>query len=354
MIHRIACFISPHGFGHATRTIAVLAALRQRCPEVVVDIFTTVPEHLFAASLKNYTYHFLMTDIGLVQHDALQVDIEATVAKLDETLPFAPELLEQLAAKIRGCNCVLCDIAPLGIATAKKARIPSLLLENFTWDWIYQSYQAQHPALDRHIAYLHELYASVTYHVQTEPICHRTPANLHCAPIARKWQSTPAAVHRRLNTAGRKLIVVTLGGITTATPQWQAMEDHQDCLFVLAGQAENGSPAANVMLLAQDSDIYHPDLIQAADLVVCKTGYSTIAECCQAGRRLLCVGRNQFPESAVLADFVASRLNARQIDSDAFISGAWLSLIAELLSTPPPKPFSVNGSQAVASFIAAL
>lgn len=354
MIHRIACFISPHGFGHATRTIAVLAALRQRCPEIRVDIFTTVPEHLFASSLKNYTYHSLMTDVGLVQHDALRVDLAATAVKLDEMLPFAPDLLERLATKIRGCNCVLCDIAPLGIAAAKKARIPSILLENFTWDWVYRSYQTEYPALARHAAYLHELYTSVTYHIQTEPICQRTPAQLHCAPIARKWQGTPAAMHRRLNTAGRKLIVVTLGGITTTTPQWQAMEDHQDCLFVLAGQAENGNPTANVILLAQDSDIYHPDLIQAADLVVCKTGYSTIAECCQAGCRLLCVGRSQFPESAVLADFVAGRLNGRQIDSDTFVSGSWLLLLTELLSAPRPKPFSVNGAQAVASFIAAL
>ena len=354
MIHRIACFVSPHGFGHATRTIAVLAALRQRCPEIVVDIFTTVPEHLFAASLKNYSYHTLQTDIGLVQHDALQVDIEATIAQLNQMLPFAPDLLDQLAAKIRGCNCVLCDIAPLGIAAAKKARIPSILLENFTWDWVYQSYQADHPSLGQHGAYFHELYASVTYHIQTEPICHRTPAHLHCAPIARKWQSTPASIHRRLNTAGRKLIVITLGGMKTAMPQWRAMQDYPDCFFVLAGQPENSNPAANVLLLTQESDYYHPDLIQAADLVVAKTGYSTIAECCQAGCRLLCVGRNQFPESAVLADFVTTRLHGKQIDSSTFLSGAWLAQLGELLAAPRPKPFSVNGAQAVASFIAGL
>lgn len=354
MIQRIACFVSPHGFGHATRTIAVLQALRQRCPEITVEIYTTVPEYLFAASLAKYTYHPVVTDVGLVQNDALHVDIPATIEQLDRLLPFDQVLLEELAGRIRGCNCVLCDIAPLGIAVAKKAKVPSILLENFTWDWIYQPYWAEYPELRQHGESLRELFSRVTYHIQTEPVCNRGPADLHCSPISRRAKKPPELTRRNLAIADRKLVVISLGGILTATPHWHTLQDHDDCYFVLAGQEKTSTLSENVLLLARDSEIYHPDLIQAADLVLCKSGYSTIAECCQAGCRIACIGRTIFPESAVLADFVTNRLNGTIIDIDTFANGEWLSQLADLLTRPRPKPFSANGAQAAASFIAAL
>jgi len=32
----------------------------------------------------------------------------------------------------------ICEIAPMGILVAKETRVPAILVDNFTWDWIYQ------------------------------------------------------------------------------------------------------------------------------------------------------------------------------------------------------------------------
>ena len=40
----------------------------------------------------------------------------------------------------------MCDISPLGLMVAERAGLPSVLVENFTWDWLYAPLVAQDPA----------------------------------------------------------------------------------------------------------------------------------------------------------------------------------------------------------------
>ena len=47
---RIACFISPHGYGHAARAAAVMEAFHYLDPEKEFEIFTSVPEWFFRHS----------------------------------------------------------------------------------------------------------------------------------------------------------------------------------------------------------------------------------------------------------------------------------------------------------------
>jgi UDP:flavonoid glycosyltransferase YjiC (YdhE family) len=139
MTRSIAYFVSPHGFGHAARAAAVMNALAARDATVHFHIFTRVPRWFFAESLRaSFTYHACLTDIGLVQDSALKENLPQTLERLREFFPFNQSLISNLAHLImrHQCRAVLCDIAPLGIAVARAAGVPSVLIENFTWDWI--------------------------------------------------------------------------------------------------------------------------------------------------------------------------------------------------------------------------
>ena len=354
MIFRLACFVSCHGYGHAMRAIAVLEALHQRCPEVVADIFTAVPEAIFAQSLKNYRYHFLRADVGLVQKDAFTVDLPATLTQLDQFLNFDPALVADLARQVEGCEAVLADISPLGIAVAKKAKIHSVLVENFTWDWLYGHYLAEYPQFSRYIDQLAELYSSVTWHIQAEPICRKGQAAVHCAPIARRLRGGAEAWRGQLLGDGQKLVVVSLPDWDAESAPWLAMATEPTeihCHFVIAGQKETKKIASNITLLGRD--IYHPDIIAAADAVLCKPGASTIAECAQSGCRVLLV-KTASPEEAVLAEYVRQHLVGDECSLDDTRTGAWLAALPALLAQPRPKPAAADGGQAVASFLAGL
>ena len=77
-------------------------------------------------SQTRFHYHEVLTDIGLVQTTSMEEDLPETIRQLDALLPFRPALVEDLARQVRelGCEMVLCDIAPLGIAVAKEAGLP--------------------------------------------------------------------------------------------------------------------------------------------------------------------------------------------------------------------------------------
>src|SRR5215475_8842528 len=214
---RIAYFVTPHGFGHAARAAAVMVALQEIDPAIQFDIFTQVPHWFFQDSLvRNVHYYHVCTDIGVVQTTSLHEDLPATVRRLDSFFPCDGSLVTTLAALLRSAACalVLCDIAPLGLVAARAAGVPSVLIENFTWDWIYQGYVQEEPRLARHIAYLRTIFATADYHIQTTPVCDPCPADLTSPPVSRKPQHSPQQTRTRLGIPMlAQAVLLTMGGV---------------------------------------------------------------------------------------------------------------------------------------------
>ncbi len=343
----IACFISPHGFGHATRTTAILEPLQKLVPDLHPHIFTTVPESLFSETLNPYTYHSAQTDIGLEQKSAMEVDLEKTIKNLDGFLPFSQDLIQQYALSCSTCSLILCDISPLGIAVARELDIPSILVENFTWDWIYKPYTE----LNFYAQQLQKEFNRATYHIQTKPLCQHKSPDLLCGPVFRNFRETRSTVRKKLGTGPRKIIIITTGGISQNLPIWKEMSRMSEFLFILLGQQRSDKVGENILLVETQTTFYHPDLINCADLVVCKAGYSTIAECFQAGVRIIAVGREDFPESEILIDFLQTNMSGISIHQNEFFNGGWLQKIAEVLMLPPAPPARENGADRIAKFI---
>ena len=304
----IAYFISPHGFGHAARACAIMEATFNLSSRLRFEIYTTVPQWFFSDSLSRpFGYHPLLTDIGLVQETPLRADLSQTLDRLNSFYPFREDHLERLAREITAleCDLVICDIAPLGIAVAEKAGIPSLLVENFTWDWVYQEYDEQWPDLKRHRHYLQSLFRSVGYHVQTEPVCFHWPSDLCVGPISRSPKIGKQEIRRRLGIPpSARLVVITMGGIQGRYDFLEKLNLIKDEFFVAPGGADAAGVRGNVIMLPHRSDFFHPDLIAASDAVVGKTGYSTLAEVYQAGVPFGYVKRPHFRESEVLGAYM--------------------------------------------------
>lgn len=348
----IGCFISPHGYGHATRCIGVVEALQELIPELRIQIITTVPQSLFSESLTNFNYHPLEVDVGLVQSAALAADLSATVNRLNHLLPYSDSLIDQAAEICGNCSLILCDIAPLGILVAEKLQIPSVLVESFTWDWIYEPYLSDFPGLRVHAKYFKKLFDSADFRVQTEPLCATTRRDFYCGPIARKLKNTQQDILTFLGCDDRKkkIVLITMGGIAQDIPVQETGLKKQNHLFVFTGQKETRKINENLFLVDRKASLYHPDLIATADLVVCKAGYSTVAECSQAGSRVLSVGRDDFAESGPLQNFLIEHLGSTPISTTTYESGEWLSMVPELLQKPKPVVIE-NSAREVAAFL---
>ncbi len=351
---QLAYFISPHGFGHATRAAAVMAAIQTLSPTAHFEIFTCAPEWLFQVSLSgSFTYHSLVSDIGMVQRSPLEEDLPATLERLEAFLPFDQALVKDLSARVQelACQLIVCDIAPLGIAVAAQAGIPSILVENFTWDWIYAGYLEAERRFAKPIATLQEVFQSANFHIQTEPVCNYTPSDLVTLPVSRAPRTSRSLTRQRLGVPeDAKMVLVTMGGIESPL----AFADHpaaaEDLFFVVPGGSPQGADHRRI-LLPHHSDFYHPDLVLASDAIVGKAGYSTAAEAYLSGVPYIYTARAHFRETATIAAFIEKELGGFEIQEEEFLGGEWIPGLLKLMGQSRPKEERSNGAAQAAKAI---
>jgi hypothetical protein len=353
----LAYFVSPHGFGHAARAAAVMEAIHEIAPRVCFEIFTTVPSWFFSVSLKGpHAYHRCKTDVGLVQRTPFEEDLSETVSLLSSFLPFKEESLSKLGETVNATNSrlVICDISPLGIAVARQVGIPSLLIENFTWDWIYEPYAAQSPTMKVFGDYLKDCFKGAVYRIQTVPVCVPARADVLTPPISRTFRMAPDEVRRHLGIAPHTdVITVTMGGVAEKM-DLGCVQGMDDVLFVAPGGSPVPRRTGNAILLPRQGALFHPDLIRASDGVVGKIGYSTLAEVYHAGVPFGYIARPNFRESAVLAAFVTEEMQGLEIQDHAFHDGSWVASVPDLLDLPRVARKGPTGSAVAARFIVEL
>jgi hypothetical protein len=355
---RIAYFISPHGFGHAARAAAVMAAMRELDPTIRFEIFTRVPPWFFESSLGDaFNYHSLLTDIGLVQIDSLAEDLPETLRRLSDFLPFDSVKIKNLAELVNqlGCQLILCDIAPMGLAVANEAGLPGVLVENFTWDWIYQGYERYERRIGQYVTYLQELFKSADYHIQTEPICDYREADLTTAPVSRKVQTPAQQLRQKLGLPDQaKMVLITMGGNRWDYTFLEKLKSEGGVYFFVPGPSEQIEFHGNLLLLPHHSEFFHPDLVNACDALIGKVGYSTVAEVYHAGVPFAYIARPKFRESQSLVAYIENQMNGVQITETQFQNGDWLSLLPHLLALPRIQRHTPNGADQVADFIGKL
>ena len=350
MTPRLAVFVSPHGFGHAARACAVMEALSRRAG-ARFELFASTPRWFFDESVAGlYRHHQVVTDVGFFQTSALSFDAEETVRAVSAMVPFDEDLVAGLALEVRRSDCaaVLCDVAPLGIAVAERAGLPSVLVENFTWPWLYKPLLAASPELAPLSAELDEWIGRATLHLLAEPYCRADPrAHGSVLPVSRPARRSRDQARAELGIGpGERVVVVTMGGYSEEMPFLDRLAAMDDVTFVVTG-CPRTEARGNLRLFDNATRLYLPHLVRAADAVVAKLGYSTVAEVWREGRPLACVTRADFREMPPLRDWVAARLPGFEIPGADFAAGAWLDRIPELLGAPPPPARSRGGADQV-------
>jgi hypothetical protein len=352
---RIATFISPHGFGHASRASAVMEAVQRLCPQAHFEIFTHVPRWFFEESLSgSFSYHDEVVDVGMVQRSALSEDIPATLQELNKFLPLKSDWVSALSNQVRASQCelVISDITPLGIAVAHAAGVPALLIENFTWDWIYRGYRSHEHPFEEFALILEGLYREADYHIHTVPGVAPSRADLVSRPVSRSPRTPPAEVRQLLGIPPEAAaVLVSMGGIPTPMPGLEQARLGKSLYLVLTGGMGPQDGHEQFITLPRQSEFYHPDLVSACDAVIGKAGYSTIAEAYNAGKPLAYLSRDQFREAPILAEFVEQTMGGFEIPLQEFHTGTWIERLPDLLALRPKAAPAENGADQISKWI---
>ncbi len=349
---RIAAFVSPHGFGHAARSSAIMAEARRQSG-ASFEVFSTAPKWFFQESIGgSFRYHEAVVDVGFRQRSALEVDLKATVAALRTHLPFDVELVRELAGAVlaAGCRAVLCDIAPLGVAIAEEAGLPSILVENFTWPWLYEPLFAEAPELESMAAEIDVWTDRATTRLQATPVCERISEYEIVDPISRPAQLLRGQARAMLGIEGDgPVVVVTMGGYGEELPFLDRLRALADTTFVITGVARSGTDG-NLRLFDNNTPLFMPNVLAAADGIVAKLGYGTVAEVWREGLPFAHVTRPDSREMASLEAFASEELSGFLITRDQFANGDWIDRLPELVAMTR-RPHVGGGAARVAEVL---
>jgi len=338
---RIVFYVSPHGYGHAARSAAIAEALRALDASVEIEFVTAVPRWFFEDSLSfRFDHTDKVTDIGLVQSNAIEEDIEATCEALELFWPPDESWLEDEVRRLRSVSTdrIVADISPLGLAVAERGRFSSVLVENFTWDWIYEHQTGATERLLQFSDQYRALYATVPdLVIQATPFCVARSGSLAAAPISRRMRMSRAEIRERLSIAeDRPSILLTMGGLSWDYDFLDRLLERPE-VFIVPGGAEETTVRRNLRLLPHRSEYFHPDLVGATDALVGKVGYSTLAEAYAARTRFAFLDRPGFAESRILPLWLQEQLPAIEITREEFENATWLDRIDRLLAEPRPR-----------------
>lgn len=340
-------YISGHGFGHASRQIEIVNALGALVPDVDLHIRTLTPEWLFQRTLRvPVTFARVECDTGAVQADSLHLDERATIERAARFHANLAERASPEAAVLSraGARVVISDAPPLACAAASMAAVPSVVVANFTWDWIYQAYAeylADAPALLPEIQRAYRS-AAAGWRLPMHGGFDTFPAVVDMPFVARHSHRDPDDVRKAFNLpADRPLVLASFGGLGADHIDARRI----DCAgeFELVATVRNGpdaNPTPGIRLLPEamlyDRGYRYEDLVHAADIVVTKPGYGIIAECVANRTAILYTSRGRFAEYDVLVSEMPRFVRCRFIDHEALFGGAWRDPLRALLAAPPP------------------
>jgi L-arabinokinase len=327
-VRRIAFYVSAHGFGHAVRTGALLAALRERArDEVELAVRSEAPSALFTRGDPGIGCSPAPVDVGVLQRNALDVDLPGTLAAHEAFLAGWDAAVAREADWLREARAdlVVGDVPPLAFAAADRAGVGSAAVANFSWDWILDAWAAEEPRWRPVVARYAAAYglAERLFRLPLHGELSAFPSVVDVPFLVNRSRSDPARVAEALGFAARDprpLVLVSFGGFGSgpvAAARWDALDAYR---FAGFGAAPAGFPAAWQPIPAH---VAHEDLVAACDVLVGKPGYSTCAEVIAHRARFLHLPRAGFREVGPLESGLAAFACAQPMPRDDFFAGRW-------------------------------
>jgi len=345
--------LSSHGYGHASRTAAVLAELVRLRPDWHVVLSTMVSPAFLGLSLGSVPHRIrpCRWDVGVVQADALGVDPEGTLEALERLDGELPAQLEREAAWLASQGepaLILADVPPAAALLAARLDLPLVWLANFGWDAIDAP---RGGAFTARAAACRDLYA-------------RGNLLLHC-PLSLPMEWGVPALRIGLTTTQPRLDTAALA------LQLQLPPERERCVLIsFGGMGKAFDPALlrrwpNHVFLGPDAGLAQEpngrcfpsgvrplDLMPLCSRLITKPGYSSFCEALSQGIGIHLVRRSGFAEAPVLEAELRRHGHHRLLEPKAFERGEW-ELDRPLLA-PSESPLPCDGAATAARALVGL
>jgi len=324
---KISFYVSDHGYGHATRSIALARALAAAGNGgVSLEMVNHHAAGLLRrslATLDGVTVVDRKTDVGFVcREDRLAFDKGRTALNVWSWISgwkrFVAEEVERL--RDRPPDLVLTDVAPEPLLVAEKLGARSVVLSNFTWVDQYQDHlrpdmvapiRGSYALASRGYAYAMRTALAGVRNIVGAGLVTREPRRarelvrraLGIGPGERLvhfglgWSADAAALGAEIDAAG-----VPLGTRLLVSSN-------------LAALVASAGAGGRLVAIPEDDTEAH-ESIAACDLVIAKAGYGTVSEAIAGRVPILAVPVEGSPESELIAGTIVRLGIGERYDGD--------------------------------------
>ncbi len=343
--------VTAHGFGHITRTAAVVQTLLDLDAEVLPIFVTPAPQWLIDKYVSgHYLYRPRRLDIGVIQQDSLGMDLSRTQRDLEDLRLRSDVVIrsEVEFCRLNQVRLVFGDIPPLAVAIAHAAGIPCWMEGNFGWDFIYQDFGM---AFEGSVAWIQSLYQhcdrlfQLPFHEPMTVFPHRETIGLTGGDPSLSAIDVRNKIGLDPNHA---VTLLSFGGYGLNAFPYHRVADHPDHTFITLDASAPDLPN----LIKLDGKIWRPvDLMPICQEVITKPGYSTLSEAMRIGIPITCITRDGFSEADLLLTGLRDHSFHKVVTADAFFGDDWdfcqQPYQAPLQSDPLPQ----NGNRVIAEAI---
>ncbi|MFX1282138.1 MAG: hypothetical protein ACFFB5_00725 [Promethearchaeota archaeon] len=357
----IAYFISDHGLGHATRSIAIIRSMFECDLETSVNIHTSKPLSLMKNSLslidvpKRVDFHEQLNDFGFIgdeltgkiDHPKTALEVTSWIQTWHSSYIFD----EYTYLKAKNVDLIISDIAPQPFLLAKKLKIPSIAISNFTWLDIYQNSAFNLVDLDTIWKAYREASLGLMLPFNLENTVFRS--KLETALVSRKPTRSKEEMRESLGFDSSLCIIYAGTGTSLENPFLREWTEKKDLIFILGGQP-NITGHNTRTIPPQDPE--GQDYINCSDLALIKVSYSSVSEAIRSHVPIIGVDFVQSAETIFMKDIIKNLGIGVCISPEEYFQGKWIEFIPSVLKMKQnyvnlPTRFTKHGEDQIVNII---
>lgn len=312
-------YVSCHGFGHITRSLAQLEKKLDENSNFKCIIVSGEKQIEFVKLyFKNYSNRVIfrktLTDIGLInKKNSLDVDKELLEIKLKDFISKWDDLVEEEINFLKDypIGDIFCDISPIGILVSKNLKKKINLISNFTW---YQQYSYLN--LDSEITQkyleLDEMIDNLYLYPLNLDFSYISPEIIKMDFISRKISVKKI---EEIKIQHGESIFISCG--KSAQLDEISVANFNGTVFTTSGVKVENIHGKVVELPVDILDTQN--YIAASNFIIAKAGWGTVAEAVCAKTPMILLEREEVLEDTHIIGLVKEKFGAKSIKLDELI-----------------------------------
>jgi len=342
--------ISAHGLGHLSQTAPVIEAIKLRVPMLRVTLRSALPRsQLKRAIATNFDHVPETRDFGFLMRNAVDIDLTASGTAYRD---FHQDWQDRIAIEVGWLkkykvDAVLTNVAYLPLAAAARAGIPSASLCSINWADLFIHYFAKEPWAAKIYDEMLSAYLDARCFLRVSPGL--PMANLlrrrNIGTIARVGRRDRRSLSQRLDIReANRWILLAMGGMEFRLPveSWPSTPGFTWLV------PDSWQVIREDVRAFDNTGIDFGDVLASVDAVITKPGYGTFVEAACGGIPILYLQRDDWPETAYLAEWLATNARSQVLTRSCLMKGEVIDALMQLWNEPAPNaPFATGVNEAV-------